>query len=58
MSTTKSESGKSNFKLIDPLDPSQKILSVSEADFLQNWSGFILLISRKSGLDSQDRIFN
>ena len=58
VSAKKSKSGEYNLKIIDPLDPSQSLLDISETDFLRNWSGFILLISRKSGLDSQDRIFN
>ena len=58
VSAKRSEGGECTFKLIDPLDPSQKLLDVSETDFLQNWSGIILILSRRSGVDSQDRIFN
>ena len=58
ISIKKNEIGQYNFQVIDPLDPSQEVLTINEADFTKEWSGTALIVVRKSGVSSQDRIFN
>ena len=46
------------FYTIDPLDPTSKAKIESSEEFQKNWSGILLLASKETGIDSQDRIFD
>ena len=43
---------------IDPLDPTNKVVSETETDFRKTWNGSVYLVSRETGVSSQDRIFD
>ena len=43
---------------IDPLDPTNKVVSETETDFKKTWNGSVYLVSRETGVSSQDRIFD
>jgi len=43
---------------IDPLDPTNKVVVETETDFKKTWNGSVYLVSRETGLSSQDRIFD
>tara|TARA_Y100001933_G_scaffold235921_1_gene257447 strand:+ start:68 stop:2206 length:2139 start_codon:yes stop_codon:yes gene_type:complete len=43
---------------MDPLDPSNKISIENDNSFKQNWAGSIYLISKETGVSTQDRIFD
>ena len=43
---------------IDPLDPSVTRESIPETEFIGLWSGTIILISKRTGLETQDKFFN
>ena len=46
------------FHTIDPLDPTSQVKLESSEEFQEQWSGILLLASRETGVDSQDRIFD
>lgn len=54
------EKGENDFELytIDPLDPTSKQKIESSEEFQSNWSGIILLTSKETGTESQDRVFD
>ena len=54
----KNEGEPSAFVCIDPLDPSSAIETVTEADFFGAWTGLIILVSKQTGLETQDRFFD
>ena len=43
---------------IDPLDPTNKVVVETETDFKKTWNGSVYLVSRETGVSSQDRIFD
>ena len=43
---------------IDPLDPTNKVVVETETDFRKTWNGSVYLVSRETGVSSQDRIFD
>jgi len=43
---------------IDPLDPTNKVVSETETEFKKTWNGSVYLVSRETGVSSQDRIFD
>ena len=43
---------------IDPLDPTNKVTAETETDFKKTWNGSVYLVSRETGVSSQDRIFD
>ena len=47
-----------DFYTIDPLDPTSQTKIESSEDFQATWSGILLLASKETGIDSQDRIFD
>ena len=47
-----------SFHTIDPLDPKSEVKIESGEEFRADWSGILLLASKETGVDSQDRIFD
>ena len=54
----RSEGKPSTFICINPLDPTSTAETVTEADFLGSWTGLIILVSKQTGLEAQDRFFD
>ena len=48
----------SEIQSIDPLDPTNKVIVETETDFKKTWNGSVYLVSRETGVSSQDRIFD
>ena len=46
------------FQTIDPLDPTNKVVVENETEFKSSWNGAVFLVSRETGVDSQDRLFD
>ena len=55
---SKSPEGTFEFQSIDPLDPTNKVVVETEQDFKKVWNGSVYLVSRETGVTSQDRIFD
>jgi ATP-binding cassette subfamily B protein len=53
----KKEGEPSTFTCIDPLDPVSATEILTEGDFLRLWTGLIILVSKRTGIEAQDRIF-
>ena len=58
ISCNETSEGLIDVQSMDPLDPSNKISIEDDKLFKQNWSGSIYLISKETGVSSQDRIFD
>ncbi|MEC7806773.1 MAG: peptidase domain-containing ABC transporter [Pseudomonadota bacterium] len=46
------------FQAIDPLDPTNQVVIENESEFKKTWNGAVFLVSRETGVDSQDRLFD
>ena len=53
----KKEGEASTFTCIDPLDPVSATEILTEVDFLRLWTGLIILVSKRTGIEAQDRFF-
>ena len=47
----------STFTCIDPLDPVSATETLTEGDFRRLWTGLIILVSKRTGIEAQDRFF-
>ena len=54
----KMEGEPSAFTCIDPLDPVSATETLTERDFLGRWTGLIILVSKRTGVEAQDRFFD
>ena len=54
----KKEGEPSAFTCIDPLDPVSATETLTERDFLGRWTGLIILVSKRTGVEAQDRFFD
>ena len=52
------EQNTAEFQTIDPLDPTNKVVVENETEFKSSWNGAVFLVSRETGVDSQDRLFD
>lgn len=52
------ETDEVEFQSIDLLDPTNQVVVESEKDFKRSWNGTVFLVSRETGVDSQDRLFD
>ena len=53
----KKEGEASTFTCIDPLDPVSDTETLTEGDFRRLWTGLIILVSKRTGIEAQDRFF-
>ena len=58
ISSGKKSEGLTEVQSMDPLDPANKISIEDDNTFKQNWAGSIYLISKETGISSQDRMFD
>ena len=58
ISSVKNNEGLTEVQSMDPLDPANKISIEDDNTFKQNWAGSIYLISKETGISSQDRMFD
>ena len=58
ISSGKNSEGLTEVQSMDPLDPANKISIEDDNTFKQNWAGSIYLISKETGISSQDRMFD
>ena len=58
ISCGKKSEGFFEIQTIDPLDPASKVTIENDIEFKKNWAGSIYLISKESGISSQDRMFD
>ena len=58
ISSGKNSEGLTEVQSMDPLDPANKISIEDDNIFKQNWAGSIYLISKETGISSQDRMFD
>ena len=58
ISSGKNTEGLTEVQSMDPLDPANKISIEDDNTFKQNWAGSIYLISKETGISSQDRMFD
>ena len=58
ISSSKNSEGLMEVQSMDPLDPANKISIEDDNTFKQNWAGSIYLISKETGISSQDRMFD
>ena len=58
VSSGKNSEGLTEVQSMDPLDPANKISIEDDNTFKQNWAGSIYLISKETGISSQDRMFD
>ena len=54
----KKEGEASTFTCIDPLDPVSATETLTEGDFRRLWTGLIILVSKRTGIEAQDRFFS
>ena len=58
INSSSNSEGTLQFKSIDPLDPSNTVVVETEDEFKKTWNGSVYLVSRETGIASQDRIFD